>query len=1116
MSKSTSNEPLSLDKLLKTYLETKDTLGPDNSAELEIKFGTRKIKRITKNGFDNVIQQLLSKNFKFEEQSKYYLSIKADDIRTEIHDLKNIQKYCQTNNLPSDYHTEGYNFNEKRHYKIGEDKTPGQFNVDNFNFRVAYSVETNLLSTSEPVKALIENWSSSKKFYRLINRFTMTHEAFPFKIDLSIVRDSLNEKQNFKESNILQLNGKYEIEIEVLNEKISKDETSANLDKMLKTVTKYILSGLQGTNYPVAYNEQQTIIQDYLQLIRGPTYTGSDEATPKDFIGPSSTTLQIVNVAPVNKDANVVSIRSNYTVTDKADGDRKMIYISKTGKIYLITTLLSIEFTGAKTDNKKIFNTLLDGEHIKHNKTGQFINLYAAFDIYYMGGKDIRELVFTSSASKPELGTETDKVDKTEKVAKSRWDILRYVIQNMEAFLINTKELPPIRIEKKRFYETSKDQSIFAACNKINEQINSGQYEYQTDGFIFTPTNFGVGLTKQGQRPKSYKHTWDYSLKWKPAEFNTIDFLITTKKLQTGAEYVGNKFEGGLDTSTLDQIVQYKTIILRVGYDVRKHGYVNPCQNIINDDYPKRSDADNEDRYKPVQFFPSNPYDPNAGVTNIELRLDNTNDKQMFTEEDEIIEDNTIVECRYDITKPEGWRWIPLRIRYDKTAEYKAGFKNYGNAYHVAQSNWHSIHNPITLDMMTTGKDIPNELENDDIYYNQGKGGTKITKGLRDFHNLFVKSKLVNSTTSAGDTLIDYAVGKGGDLPKWISAKLSFIFGIDLSKDNIQNKLDGVCARYLNYKRDFDTVPDALFIYGNTGKNIKNTQAAFTEKGRQIINSVFGIGQKDEKILGAGVAKSFGRAADGFNVSSIQFALHYMFENAETLHNFMMNIAECTKLDGYFIGTSYNGKRVYELLENKKQGEAYTFFDRDEKNKLLEITKQYDREGFEDNMSCLGYGIDVYQASINKTFREYLVNYDYLTSILETYGFVPLTVDEAKKIGLTSSVGDFEQLYKLMLTDIKDRKLDQTTIGMAYKMTREEKNISFLNNYFIFKKVRNVDVQDIKVGLATKSKQELDFEALESLKASKAVAEVLEQDKSTTKSITVKKTKKLVLKPSKQ
>ena len=50
-----------------------------------------------------------------------------------------------------------------------------------------------------------------------------------------------------------------------------------------------------------------------------------------------------------------------------------------------------------------------------------------------------------------------------------------------------------------------------------------------------------------------------------------------------------------------------------------------------------------------------------------------------------------------------------------------------------------------------------------------------------------------------GDNLIDYAVGKGGDLPKWINARLSFVLGIDLMRDNIENRLDGACARYLNY-----------------------------------------------------------------------------------------------------------------------------------------------------------------------------------------------------------------------------------------------------------------------------------------------------------------------------
>ena len=105
------------------------------------------------------------------------------------------------------------------------------------------------------------------------------------------------------------------------------------------------------------------IIQDYLRLVKGSEYIQDTVVTPKDFIGPSSTTLQIANIAPINSDSKIVNIRENYTVTDKADGDRKMLYISNTGKIYLITTQLNIEFTGAKTNNKELVNTLLERNH---------------------------------------------------------------------------------------------------------------------------------------------------------------------------------------------------------------------------------------------------------------------------------------------------------------------------------------------------------------------------------------------------------------------------------------------------------------------------------------------------------------------------------------------------------------------------------------------------------------------------------------------------------------------------------------------------------------------------------------------------------------------------------
>ena len=111
---------------------------------------------------------------------------------------------------------------------------------------------------------------------------------------------------------------------------------------------------------------------------------------------------------------------------------------------------------------------------------------------------------------------------------------------------------------------------------------------------------------------------------------------------------------------------------------------------------------------------------------------------------------------------------------------------------------------------------------------------------MRDFHNLFVKNKLIRAVSNRNDTLIDYAVGKGGDLPKWIYAKLGFVFGIDISRDNIQNRMDGACARYLKYRKTHDrNMPGALFVNGNSGFNIKNGAAMKSDKAIQITKAVF-------------------------------------------------------------------------------------------------------------------------------------------------------------------------------------------------------------------------------------------------------------------------------------
>ena len=362
--------------------------------------------------------------------------------------------------------------------------------------------------------------------------------------------------------------------------------------------------------------------------------------------------------------------------------------------------------------------------------------------------------------------------------------------------------------------------------------------------------------------------------------------------------------------------------------------------------------------------------------------------------------------------------------------------------------------------MISTGNNIPYQLGDDDIYYNKIEGKRQnLTRPLRDFHNLYIKNTLIKSVSNIGDILIDYAVGKGGDLPKWIGAKLAFVLGIDISRDNIENRLDGACARYLNYYKKFLQMPSGLFIQGNSSVNIKNGDALFTEKGKQIIKVIFGEGPKDEKVLGKGVYKNYGIAKNGFNISSIQFAIHYVFENILTLNNFLKNIAECTKLNGYFIGTSYDGETIFRQLKSKEKNESISIF-KDE-TKIWEIKKQYIEKEYENNNSCLGYAIDVYQESINKVFREYLVNYDYLTRILENYGFVPLTKEEYKSMNLPSSIGNFNQLFFQMQNDIKRDKKLKTAFGQAQYMTKEERDISFLNKYFIYKKIRSVNTDEV-------------------------------------------------------
>jgi hypothetical protein len=1064
-----------LDKMVDYYLANVNS--QDGPLEMEVKFGTKNVRKITRNQFDNVAKRFTSLGFG-ASSSQHMLRILTEyddgntgprwsNVRTTISGLSAISNYCRTEQI-----AEIAAFEQKSNSSISGEIRNADF--DDFNFRVSLNVEKTLDAGRGITKTLEEKWSELRKKFRLMNRITFRHKDYPLKVDLSIVKSS-GVSSTFNDSGVVYAPETYEIEIEVDNAKVMLD--GDNLGRKIRKIIKHVLSGLQSTNYPISLVEQNEIINEYQQIL----FPQGESRQRPSFVGPSSFTLQIENIMemdPETQGTSTPNIRDYYTVTDKADGDRKMMFISSKGYIYLLDTNMNVQFTGAVTKQKGLGGTLIDGEHIQYDKNGSYINLYAAFDIYYISGKDQRQLAFYKVKTKE---------DKKNKTKLYRYNQLVDTLKKIEALSVVNGEPCPLRIQSKNFISGEAD-AIFDACQSVLQQVESSDYEYNTDGLIFTPSRLGVGADQPEQvlgAPK--KIAWKRSFKWKPPEYNTIDFLVKLEKRTNGEELVGNIFKTGTNMTQQSQLIQYKTAILHVGFNEERDGYPDAFQDVINGKIPEQGNR-GESNYVAKRFYPTNPYDRDAAVCNL-MMSEGANGKSVLkTMEGDVIEDEMVVEFSYHPNEEIGWRWKPLRVRYDKTAD--TGGARYGNAYHVANSNWHSIHNPVTQDMLTTNVGIPKEISlNEDVYYNRASGAKSYTRGLRDYHN-WLKSMLITKVTKPNQTLIDLAVGKGGDMNKWAAAKLGFVFGVDYSKDNIENRIDGACARYLNALKRGHRVSKSLFVHGDSSVNIRNNEGIFEEKGKNVVGSIFGSIVKEE-VVGTAVQDVYEIGMNGFDICSIQFAIHYMFESPSKLHNFLRNVSETTKIGGFFIGTSYDGSKIFHMLKDKEKGESVTVQKSGEQ--IWQVTKQYENDEFVANSSSLGYAIDVYQETINKVFTEYLVNYDYLANVLRNYGFEP----EQNLIRRTG----FKEIYTSYLKTIKND-------SRKNPMSDGEKQISFLNRVFIFKKVRNVDAERVSDNLIMGIIEEEEGDEAEGAQEVETEAENIEQSASTTKTVASNSTRK--------
>ncbi|NBT58979.1 hypothetical protein EBT16_09375, partial [bacterium] len=145
-----------------------------------------------------------------------------------------------------------------------------------------------------------------------------------------------------------------------------------------------------------------------------------------------------------------------------------------------------------------------------------------------------------------------------------------------------------------------------------------------------------------------------------------------------------------------------------------------------------------------------------------------------------------------------------------------------------------------------------------------------------------------------------------------------------------------------------------------------------------------------------------GMAAEGFDVVSLMFTLHYFFKDVSTLNGLLRNLSESLKVGGYFVGCCFDGEKVVSLLHDVPTGG--TKRGTEGSSDLWTITKQYEESMvvLPGDETGLGKAIDVGFISIGESYTEYLVHWDYFVRRMSDIGMELLNAEELVTLGLQS------------------------------------------------------------------------------------------------------------------
>jgi len=857
-----------------------------------------------------------------------------DSTRVHVIGAPNVHRVCSTESfagIPVDVERKLRYFDSID--RTTETKTAGRDTIDVSDFFCRFTLKTE--------KHLRKDYSGPvndpKASIRVIDRQSFTVPGNEFRIDFSMVKSKASQKDGLRV--VLKNTPTYELEVEYTPRKDPRpfEEVRRTMFRILET----LVGAYQETHHILPLSDLQRYAQEF--KISGNTF----------YQPVTIERRHIVKDRPNN-------ILKGYTVTNKADGERCGLYVTRDKRMIRVTPNGQVTFTGFTAIDEAHAEDFLDGEYLPDK------NVFCIFDIYKYRGRTTKGLpLFT-----------TDDDIRKNPLASRLGCARKFVMEMGTTFAASPGEV--MRIETKVFLagdDASMEESI--------QKILTMEFEYKTDGLIFTPR-----LSPVAPPADTKGRTWRAVYKWKPPHQNSIDFLVRFEPAST------------YDVNIKSMVRKGTLYVSRTpGEDI-----VYPCETMTGEYIPPKLPrdmqsllADSSTARAPSVFQPSAPRNNDAYKINIPV-----NDRDIPVDTEGLkIEDNTIIECAYDL---DTGRWSVMRTRYDKTYEYRVLRRpQYGNDIYVADNIWTSIHVPISEDMLKSLYTTPiDDTFEDDMYYRDDETSRNRSM-VRSFHNR-IKDTQYSKYVVPGNTLIEIAVGRGGDMHKWRHTKPSKVLGIDLSLSNLVMPRQGACTRYIIAKRSSsEYLPRALFAQGDMTK-------LFEEQESKYLNIVFGDEPATTPYLG-----EF-KNIQKWDVVSCQFAIHYACETEEVFRVFAQNLRHCKSV---FFGTCLDGKAVYTLLAGK---DRHSF--RNNGRQFAEMTKGYTDEG--EWKEEFGQKIDVLLESMVKPATEFLVPFARVQEILTEEGF--------------------EMIDSVPFSDIY-------TSQTAITLDRSEQDFSFLYRTFAFRRV---------------------------------------------------------------